>query len=87
MAVEWPQWWEWELELSAHLEERMADRDFTEVDLRSMLEHAASISPSGVEGRWAIKTAHRRRPWKVIVEPDFGRHLLVVVTAYPLSGA
>jgi hypothetical protein len=87
MAIEWPEWWEWELELSAHLEERMAGRDFTEVDLRRMLEYAASISPSGVEGRWAIKTTHRRRSWKVIVEPDFDRHLLVVVTAYPLSEA
>ena len=85
MAVEWPQWWEWELEIGPHLEKRMADRDFTEVDLRYMLEHASVFLPAMVEGRWVIKTKHRRRPWKVIVEPDFDRRLLVVVTAYPVT--
>ena len=29
-----PIWWSWELELSAHLLERMVDRNFTEVGLR-----------------------------------------------------
>ena len=38
--MEWPDWWEWELELSPHLEKRMVDRDFTELDLRTMLENA-----------------------------------------------
>ena len=36
----WPDWWEWELELTPHLEKRMEDREFTEVDLRAMLERA-----------------------------------------------
>jgi hypothetical protein len=31
----WPEWWEWELELTAHLEKRMLDRDFNEIDLRA----------------------------------------------------
>jgi len=35
-----PEWWDWEPELSPHLEKRMADRDFNEIDLRSMLENA-----------------------------------------------
>lgn len=85
MARVWPEWGEWELELSSHLEKRMADRDFTEVDLRTMLEHASGYFPSAAEGRWVISTKHRRRPWKVIVEPDFDRHLLVIVTAYPVT--
>ena len=68
-------------------EKRMADRDFTEVDLRDMLEHATVFLPAVVEGRWIIKTKHRRRPWKVIVEPDFDRQLLVIVTAYPVTRA
>ena len=87
MAIEWPTWWEWELELSVHLEMRMEDRDFTEVDLRTMLEHASDVYSSLEEGRWVVETKHRRRPWKIIVEPGYDRLLLVVVTAYPISEA
>jgi hypothetical protein len=32
-----------------------------------------------------IETDHKRAPWEVIVEPDEIDHLLVVVTAYPVS--
>jgi len=87
MAVEWPPWWEWELELSPHLEKRMADRDFSEVDLRVMVERATALLPARTEGRWAIRTKHRGRAWKVIVEPDLDRQRLVVVTAYPVTRA
>lgn len=83
--VNWPEWWEWELELSPHLEKRMADRDFTEVDLRLMLENASGWEAGVVEGRWTIKTKHQRHPWKIVVEPDRDRQLLVVVTAYPVT--
>ena len=38
--VEWPPWWDWELELTPHVERRTEDRDFTEIDLRLMLETA-----------------------------------------------
>ena len=41
----WPEWWNWELELSPHLLKRMVDRRFTEVDVRRML-HVHS-TPSG----------------------------------------
>jgi len=34
----WPEWWDWELDLSPHLLERMVDRGFSEVDLRRMME-------------------------------------------------
>jgi hypothetical protein len=59
--MEWPEWWEWELEISPHMEKRMRDRDFTEVDLREMLERAHGYGPDVVEGRWVIKTRHRRQ--------------------------
>jgi len=62
----------------------MADRRFTEIDLRRMLERAAGYRDDVVEGRWAIEARHRRRAWEVIVEPDSERQLLVVVTAYPV---
>lgn len=81
---EWPEWWEWELELSPHLLKRMEDRSFGEVDLRRMLHHAAGYRPDVVEGRWSIETRHAGRLWEAIVEPDFETKLLVVVTAYPV---
>ena len=81
---EWPDWWDWELELSPHLFKRMTDRRFTEIDLRRMLERASSYREDVVEGRWIIQTRHRGRAWEVIVEPDRERQLLVVVTAYPV---
>ncbi len=37
----WPEWWDWELELSPHLLKRMEDRQFNEVDLRTMLHRAS----------------------------------------------
>jgi len=60
---------------------RMDDRDFTEIDLREMLEQAQGYGPDVVVGRWVIATRHRRRRWEVIVEPDAEARLLVVVTA------
>ena len=83
---EWPEWWDWELELSSHLLKRMEDRRFTEIDLRRMLARASSFRADVVEGRWVIKTRHRRKAWEAIVEPDSERPLLVVVTAYPVWG-
>ena len=82
---QWPFWWSWELELTPHLFKRMLDRRFTEVDLRSMLEHAKGYRQDIVEGRWIIETRHRRKSWEVIVEPDLDAELLVVITAYSLS--
>ena len=81
---DWPDWWDWELELSPHLLKRMTDRRFTEIDLRRMLERASGYREDIVEDRWVIETRHRARSWEVIVEPDRERQLLVVVTAYPV---
>ena len=80
----WPEWWEWELELSPHLLKRMGDRRFTEIDLRRMLARASRYREGVVEGRWTIETRQHSKPWEVIVEPDWERQLLVVVTAYPV---
>jgi hypothetical protein len=79
----WPEWWDWELEFSPHLFKRMLDRDFTELDLRTMLEHARGYRPDIVEGRWVVITLYRRQTWEVIVEPDFGAKCLLIITAYP----
>jgi hypothetical protein len=79
--VAFPDWWEWELELTPHVEKRMEDRGFTEVDLRQMLETAQSFREDVVEGRFVVETRFHGRPWEV-VEPDEVEHLLVVVTAF-----
>jgi hypothetical protein len=80
--VDWPPWWEWELELTPHLERRMEDRDFNELDLRTMLQSATGWRDDIVERRFVIETEHARTAWEVIVEPDGEAHTLVVVTAY-----
>jgi hypothetical protein len=81
----WPDWWEWELELSSHLFKRMAERDFNEIEVRRMLSVASSFRADAVPGRWIIETRHRRKAWEVIVEPDRDAQVLVVVTAYSVS--
>jgi hypothetical protein len=62
----------------------MEDRDFNEVDLRRMLEHASGHREDIVEARFVIDARHAGKPWEVIVEPDVERRLLVVITAYPV---
>lgn len=62
----------------------MVDREFTEVDLRRMLEHARHLRTDAVEGRWLVETRHGSRDWEVVVEPDFDVHRILVITAYPV---
>lgn len=81
----WPEWFHWELGLTPHAKKRMLDRDFTEVDLRDMLEHATGYRADVVQGRWVIESRHRGIAWEVIVDPDERSRKLVVVTAYPVK--
>lgn len=85
--MDWPDWWEWELELSPHVFKRMDDRSFTELHLRAMLEIATGYEADVVSGRWRIITRRNRKRWEVIVEPDELQLKLVVVTAYPVYPA
>ena len=80
-----PDWWRWELTFSSHAELRMEQRGVTEVEVRAMLEGATGFEPSLVEGRFMIHARHAQRPWIVILEPDAGANLLVVVTVYEVS--
>jgi hypothetical protein len=54
-----PEWWEWELDFDAHVEERMEERDYSEVDLRTMLENATEVFPARGDGRWLALTKFR----------------------------
>ena len=83
--MSWPSWWEWELELTPHLEKRMIQRDFTEIDLRAMLRRATGHRPDVEPGRWVIETRHRDGAWEVTVEPEHAVRRMVVVTAYPIA--
>ena len=82
---DWPEWWEWELDISDHTYDNMPVRKFTEIDLRRMMEHATDYEPDVEEGRWRIGTRHQGQPWEVIVEPVPAKKLLVVVTAYDVN--
>ena len=81
----WPEWWEWELDISDHASEYMPVREFTEVDLRRMMEHATNYRPDILEGRWRIEVHFQGQPWEIIVEPVAEKKLLVVVTAYDVN--
>lgn len=76
----WPEWWQWELVLTGHVERRMAQRGVSEVDLRGMLQRARGWRPSVVPQRFLVETTHEGAAWVVIVEPDFDDRHLVVVT-------
>lgn len=77
-----PRWWEFELELSPHVLDRMIDRGFTEADLRLMVEVTDEILPGSGSGRWILCTMLYRERWEVVVEPDESDHVIVVITAY-----
>ncbi len=83
--AEWPAWWHWDIEISPHAFKRMAERDFSELDLRRMLETAQSVDTDIVPGRWRVLARLRRRPWEIILEPDAEAQHILVITAYPLS--
>lgn len=81
----WPAWWDWDIELTPHLLKRMEDRDFNELELRTMLEYATGLREDIVAGRWVISARRGRRRWEIIVEPDEADLVVVVITAYPLD--
>ena len=81
----WPDWWQWELEIVDHVYDRMKDREFTEIDLRRMMEMATDFRPDVEDGRWRIETWFQNKPWEVIVEPMPEKKLLAVVTAYDVN--
>jgi len=80
-----PDWWDFELELSPHLEDRMIDRGFSEADLRLMIEVAQDLGVGKTPGRWIVRTSHLGEAWEVVVEPDGVDRVIVVITAYRVT--
>ena len=84
--MEWPEWWEWELDLSLpHLRKRMIDRGFSETDLLTMLADATGFREDYEPGRYVIETQHDGRAWEVIVEPWVDDETLLVISAWKLD--
>ncbi len=80
-----PEWWDWELEITPHVEKRMIQRSFTEIELREMFDRATTLRPDKEIGRYvAVSTLHSAN-WEIILEPDINEKLIVVVTAYPIG--
>ena len=80
--MNWPEWWSWELVLSRHLLRRMVEREFNEIEIRTMVNDAAGVTYESDTGHWCVETSHQGEPWEVIVEPVPHRRALVVITAY-----
>jgi hypothetical protein len=79
-----PDWWNWELEISSHCLKRMSDRGFTETDVRVMIADAESVELQD-HGTYIVATRLGRAGWEVIVTPDANQQVLIVVTAYAVS--
>jgi hypothetical protein len=78
-----PEWWEWEIELTAHSEERLVERGLTEVELRTMLSKEPwSIDPDPEPGRYRVLTSHRRLSWIIVVEPELESEILVIISVF-----
>ncbi len=80
-----PKWWDWELEITPHVEKRMIQRSFTEVELREMFDRVTSFHPDKEIGRYVAKSTLGSAKWEIILEPDFDEEMIVVITAYPIE--
>jgi Domain of unknown function (DUF4258) len=78
----WPAWWRYDIVISPHVIERMQERGFSEIDLRTMLDDAVGHRPSVMPGRFLIEALRGAERWEIVVEPDELERLLTVVTAY-----
>ena len=81
--MELPDWWNWDLAFTSHVELRMEEREFTELELRRMIDLATSITPGRVPGRFLVATRFQGTPWSIVLEPDSDERLVYVVTAFP----
>jgi hypothetical protein len=59
----------------------MIDRDFSEAELRLMMEVANGLRSGSSPGRWNVETVHHGDAWEVVVEPDELDRVIVVITA------
>jgi hypothetical protein len=60
----------------------MEEREFSEVEPRTMLADASRVVSARHPDRFLAMTRHRGNPWVVVLEPDLDDQLLFVVTAF-----
>ena len=77
-----PGWWQWPFVLTGHAEDRLEDRGLHEIQLRTMLEDPLMVERSDHPGRWHVLARGRRSTWKILLEPDPRREVVLVVTAF-----
>jgi hypothetical protein len=77
-----PEWWQWDLAFTSHLDIRMEEREFSEVEIRGMISDVVDLSPARRPGRFIGATRLRGQAWAVILEPDLEDRVIFVVTAY-----
>jgi len=78
-----PEWWDWELAYTEHVEARMLERGVSEVELRTMFEDASSFEQATRPGRYTVHARLAGRPWTIVVEPEPDERRLYVVTVHP----
>jgi hypothetical protein len=83
--MNWPEWWNWEIEITPHAEKRMIQRNFNELELRQMIYGARNYKNDIEDGRFKLLTQFKNEEWEVIVEPDYEENLLVIITAYSIE--
>lgn len=62
-----PDWWEWNLAFTPHVESRMDEREFSELDLRAMIADATDLVSSRRPGRFLTSTRLQGRPWTIVL--------------------
>ena len=77
-----PHWWDWELELSEHAEDCMEERGTDQLGLRWMLHHCSRWRRSRTAGRFIVEATYRGTAWEIVLDPDYDRQCIVVVTMY-----
>ena len=77
-----PIWWSWDFVISEHAEERMDERGVSESRLRWMLQPVRRVTRSDEPGRFVVEVSVLRARWEVVLEPDFERQVVVIVTVY-----
>ena len=85
MAEDLPSWWTWQVVVSHHASRRMAQRMCPEWMLRSMLQSPSGVQSDAAPGRFLIEALNHGRLWHIIVEPDYGERVMIVVTLYPVD--
>ena len=80
-----PGWWDWPFVLTGHAEDRLEERGLHEIELRTMLQDPLEVQPVEPVGRWRVLARGGRSTWKILLEPDPRREVVLVVTAFRVT--